>query len=206
MFETSQLFERYPNIDNCRPDLEKALQMLIYTFEQKGKLLVMGNGGSSADAEHLCGELVKSFLKSRPLSSDEKAKLNDAEAGLGEQLHGGLPAISLGVMHGFSTAFANDCDPQYVYAQQVWVLAHSSDIVMGISTSGNSKNVIHAISAAKAKKIPTILLTGADGGLAAPLADVAIKAPAEAVHEIQELHLPIYHALCIELEHHFFKS
>lgn len=205
-FNNSRLFERYPSLAICKTSLNKALLLLIETFKSKGTLFALGNGGSSADAEHLCGELNKGFLLKRELSKGSKKLYDEVDPNLSMNLQEGLPAISLGVAHSFISAFSNDMNPQYVFAQQIHVLAKSNDLLFGISTSGNSKNIVEAFKVAKAKKITTIALTGENESSLSELANVTIKAPGRITHEVQELHLPIYHALCIELEKYFFSD
>lgn len=203
-FQVSNLFSRYPQLKNCEESLNKALATLINLYENSGKLLAMGNGGSSADAEHLCGELTKGFILKRPLDLEKYKSYNQVEDGLTSKLQEGLPAISLGVAHSLISAFANDVDPDYIFAQQVHVLGNSNDVVFGISTSGNSRNVVHAFKVAKAKGIKSIALTGENPSKLSELADITIQVPGTVTHEVQELHLPVYHALCIELENYFF--
>lgn len=203
-FDKSRLFERYPSLRLIEADLIAALQVLIESYEESGKLLVMGNGGSSADAEHFCGELTKSFLFKRKLTSDQRWAYDQIDSSLAENLENGLPAMSLGVAHSGISAFINDVDATYMYAQQVHVFAQKQDVVFAISTSGNSKNVIEGLKVAKAKRVKSIALTGEKVSLCEEFADITLKAPSSVTHEIQELHLPIYHAICIELEEHFF--
>ena len=205
-FKNSELFKRHPRLEICKESLEKALEILITGYENGGKLMVMGNGGSSADAEHLCGELTKGFLLKRPLSNDDKDKFKNIDSSIADKLQMGLPSISLGVAHSGNSAFLNDVDPLLVYGQQIWVQGKDSDVVMGISTSGNSKNVIEGFKVAKAKGLKTIGLTGSKDSLSNEWADVVIQVPEEETFKAQELHLPVYHALCIELEFHFFQS
>jgi len=203
-FSNSNLFNRYPVLEKSRVEIAESFQMLKDTFENGGKLLIAGNGGSSADAEHLCGELVKGFLQERPLSERQAELYNRIDENLVTNLQNGLPAFSLGVSHSLISAFANDMNPVYVYAQQVHVMANVNDALFVISTSGNSKNIVEAVKVAKAKEILTIGLTGERESKVSELADVTIKVPGRITHEVQELHLPVYHALCIELENHFF--
>lgn len=205
-FKHSELFQRHPKLEACKEQLENALDILIKGYEANGKLMVMGNGGSSADAEHLCGELTKGFLLKRPLPSNEKEKFKNIDSSIADKLQMGLPAMSLGVAHSGNSAFLNDVDPMLVYGQQIWVQGKDSDVVMGISTSGNSKNVIEGFKVAKAKGLKTIGLTGAKDSLCNEWCDVVIQVPEEETFKAQELHLPVYHALCIELEFHFFQS
>lgn len=203
--EKSRLIERYPILKDCEKDIIESIVLLRRSYESGGKLLTMGNGGSSSDAEHICGELMKGFLSKRRLNPELAHEYNQIEEGFAEKLQMGLPAISLGVAHSLISAFGNDVDPDYAFAQQVFVLGQKGDVAFGITTSGNSRNVVHALKVAKKKGMTTIVLTGAKDSLCSEIADVTIKAPSEITHEAQELHLPIYHAICIELEKYFFE-
>lgn len=203
-----QLEQRYPTLAVCRSDIQKAYEVLAACYERGGKLLVAGNGGSAADAEHIVGELMKGFVKPRKPGAEYAAKLKAADPELGPvlagNLQGALPAIALDGHLALSTAYLNDCDPMLCFAQQVNGYGRAEDVFLGISTSGNSKNVLYAATVAKAKGMPVIGLTGQkDSGLAA-MADVCIRAPETETFMIQELHLPVYHCLCLMLEEHFF--
>lgn len=213
------LLKRYPKLEAAAPQIKEAYQMLEECYARGGKLLVAGNGGSCADSEHIVGELMKGFVKSRRVSEREKerleeagremaGKLGEAEENLGSQLadclQGGLKAIALTGHSGLSTAFLNDVNGDMIYAQQLWGYGDPGDVFLGISTSGNSKNILYAIAAAKAKGIRTIALTGRDGGKMGKLTDTAIIVPEEETYKIQELHLPVYHTLCLMLEERFF--
>ncbi len=200
----SQLIKRYPNLAVCESSILDALNLLIKSYSSGGKLIAMGNGGSSADAEHICGELVKSFVAKRELSKEEVSLFTNIDPELPFKIQGSLPAISLGVQHSTISAFSNDMTAVYHFAQQIWGLGKEHDVVLGISTSGNSANVVHGINVARAKGITTIGLTGERESKLSSLVDVCIKAPALLTHHIQELHLPIYHCLCLELENFFF--
>jgi D-sedoheptulose 7-phosphate isomerase len=202
------LLERYPVLGPCQKELGAALDLLVAAYRAGNKLLVCGNGGSAADSEHMVAELMKGFLKRRPISSSDMAKLEAASKSDGktiaERLQGALPAISLASPVSLITAIANDIDFEMIFAQQVYGLGRPGDVLLGISTSGNSRNVSNAVIVAKALGLGTIVLTGRSGGALAPLADVAIKVPAEDIVEIQEFHLPVYHWLSTELEEIFF--
>ncbi len=202
------LTERYPQLAPCRQSIEKAFELLKKAYENGGKLLICGNGGSCADAGHIVGELMKSFCKPRPIPDDLRQKLIDEDPDLGtalaDDLECGLPAIALSAHTALNSAFANDKTPDFVYAQEVMGLGKAGDVFLGISTSGNSTNVICALEVAKAKGLSTIALTGRDGGAMARKADVAIIVPEQETYRIQELHLPVYHALCLMLEDEFF--
>lgn len=206
--ELDRLVERYPVLKSCREEIWKAFELLKKTYEKKGMLLVCGNGGSGADSEHIVGELMKEFAVKRPLPEAEKEKFMQVspEYGklLGEKLQGSLPAIPLTGNIALSTAYANDAVPELVFAQQVYGYGNPESALLGISTSGNSKNVIYALETAKVKGMATIGLTGEGGGKMKKLCDVCICVPATFTPDIQELHLPVYHALCRMIEEEFF--
>lgn len=203
-----ELITRYPVLTPIQPDILKAYETLEECYANGGKLLIAGNGGSCADAEHIVGELMKGFVKKRQLSEDlqEKMKACDPSHGelLAKSLQGGLMAIALTGHAGLSTAFANDVDADMIFAQQTCGYGCPGDVFLGISTSGNSKNVDYAVTVAKAKGLKVIGLTGKDGGTLGRRADVAIIVPEMETYKIQELHLPVYHALCLMLEERFF--
>lgn len=205
-----ELIARYPQLSCCQDQVEEASRMMIRCFSSGHKLLVCGNGGSCADAEHIVGELMKGFLKKRPLSEEIRNKMkkeNPAlEDSLLDQLQCGLPAIALTGSPALSTAFANDVNPQLIYAQQVIGLGESGDILLGISTSGNAANVYAAAQVARGLEMEVIGLTGRDGGLLKSCADVCIIVPETETYKIQELHLPVYHALCAAAEAYFFNE
>lgn len=204
------LIERYPVLKSCEKDLTEAYCLLRDSYESGGKLLVAGNGGSAADAEHITGELMKSFKKKRPLSEDFKRKLLavDSSMGqhLGEILESPLPAIALVGHEALSTAFLNDKEGTAVFAQQLLGFGKKDDVFLGISTSGNSRNVLYAAVAAKSMGMTVVALTGASGGRLASLADTAIRVPETETFKVQELHLPVYHCLCLMLEDYFFSD
>jgi D-sedoheptulose 7-phosphate isomerase len=201
----SSLFERYPTLQACERDLRAAFDILAAAYRIGNKLLVCGNGGSAADSEHIVGELMKGFLKRRPLPADDVAKLEAAGGKeIASRLQGTLAAISLPSQMSLLTATANDGDFDLTFAQQVYGLGRAGDVLLAISTSGKSANVCNAAIVAKAFGLKSIALTGQSGGELAPLADVAIKVPSDNVAEIQELHLPVYHWLSTELEAAFF--
>ncbi len=203
------LVERYPVLEKVKGDILKAYEMMRDCYEQGGKVLVAGNGGSCADSEHIVGELMKGFVKRRPVSEEFAAALRQADEKLGEKLasslQGGLPAIALTGHPGLSTAFLNDVDGSMIYAQQLYGYGKKGDVFLGISTSGNSENIRYALTVAKAMGIGTIGLTGKNGGKMAGMCDCTIIAPSMETYQIQELHLPIYHALCLMLEEHFYE-
>lgn len=204
----AELIERYPVLAVCRADIEAAAAALCRTFAAGNKLLVCGNGGSAADAEHIVGELMKGFLKPRRLSSAMGEKLRAAfpETGayLYENLQGALPSISLVNAVALNTAFANDQAPDLTMAQQVLGLGQAGDALLGISTSGNSVNVLYATQVARVQGLTAIALTGESGGKLKDIADITIRVPARETFKIQEYHLPVYHALCIAAEEEFF--
>jgi D-sedoheptulose 7-phosphate isomerase len=203
----SSLLERYPVLQPCREELGSALDLLVTAYGSGNKLLVCGNGGSAADSEHMVAELMKGFLRRRPISGAHVARLEATdETGktIARRLQGALAAISLAAPVSLTSAIANDIDFEMIFAQQVYGLGRPGDVLLGISTSGNSKNVSNAVIVAKALGLNSIVLTGRSGGALAPLADVAIKVPADDIVEIQELHLPVYHWLSTELEKTFF--
>lgn len=204
-----RLFEKYCRLQECHASLESALATLITAFESGGKLLVCGNGGSAADSEHFVGELMKGFLLQRPLPDHERKLLTEIGGTRGTELashlEGALPAIALTSHYALATAIANDCGRgDMAFAQQVYGLGKAGDVLLGLSTSGNAGNVINAFHVARLRGLSTILLTGCNGGALAAMADICIRVPADNVVEIQELHLPVYHALASALEEHFF--
>lgn len=204
----SELIKRYPALAGCEAAIESARAMLIDCFENGGKLLLCGNGGSCADCEHIVGELMKGFMSKRPLTSSQRAELRAncpdiSEETLGK-LQNALPAISLTSFSALNTAFANDVDASLIYAQSVYALGKKNDILIAISTSGNSKNAVEAARVAKAIGVKVIGLSGKGGGALAKIADICINAPEDETYKIQEMHLPIYHYLCAEIEKHFF--
>lgn len=199
-----ELIERYPKLDREKDNIVKALDIMLECYKNKGKLLVAGNGGSAADAEHIVGELMKGFVEPRKLPKEyvEKLEAVDSEMGreLGEKLQGALPAISLVGHVALSTAYLNDVDPLLGFAQQLNGYGQENDVFLAISTSGNSKNILYACVVAKAKGMKIVALTGGTGGELKDIADVAIVAPEKETYKIQEYHLPIYHWLCLEIE------
>ena len=202
------LVERYPSLESAKNDIVAAYLLLEESYENGGKLLVAGNGGSAADAEHIVGELMKGFKLSRKPETDfaERLVAENQELGsvLAENLQGALPAIALDGHPALSTAYMNDCEPLLCFAQQVNGYGKSGDVFLGISTSGNSKNVLYAATTAHAKGMKVIGLTGAKDSKLKDISDVCIKAPQTETYMIQELHLPIYHCLCLMLENRFF--
>ena len=202
------LVERYPSLESAKEDIIAAYEVLEESYKNGGKLLVAGNGGSAADAEHIVGELMKGFKLPRKPKTDfaEKLMAENQELGavLAENLQGALPAIALDGHPALSTAYMNDCEPLLCFAQQVNGYGKAGDVFLGISTSGNSKNVLSAVTTAHAKGMKVIGLTGAKDSKLKDMSDVCIKAPQTETYMIQELHLPIYHCLCLMLEDKFF--
>ncbi len=203
-----ELLVRYPVLTSVKAEIKEAYEILENCYENGGKLLIAGNGGSCADAEHIVGELMKGFVKRRAVSEEFAQKLLEADPvrgkELADKLQGGLPAIALTGHPGLSTAFLNDVDGSFIYAQQTYGYGKKGDVLLGISTSGNSKNIMYAMAAARAMGMKTIGLTGRDGGQLKETADTAIVVPENETFKIQELHLPVYHALCLMLEERFF--
>ena len=208
------LIARYPALAVCAADVRAAVEALVDSWRAGGKLIVCGNGGSASDAEHIVGELMKGFLLPRHLDEHILTKLHEACDATDprtvdyfmQNLQGALPAIALPSQLAISTAFSNDQAPDLTFAQQVLGLGKPEDVLLGITTSGNSKNVLYAFRMAKALGLKTIALTGASGGkcVTGGYADITIKAPEEETYKIQEYHLPIYHTLCIAVEEEFF--
>lgn len=203
-----ELIQRYPVLESSKNDIIKAYEVIAESYQNGGKLLVAGNGGSASDSEHIVGELMKGFVLPRKLDNDYKARLIEADekmgAELADKLQGALPAIALVDHVALSTAYLNDVDPLLGFAQQVNGYGVEGDVFLGITTSGNSKNVLYANTVAKAKGLKTIALTGKDGGKIKDIVDVAIVVAENETYKIQELHLPVYHCLCLMLEERFF--
>lgn len=204
----AELFERYPALRDIEEDIAKAENMMLDTYYKGGKILACGNGGSCSDANHIVGELMKGFLLKRPMTAETREKF---EAALGaeaedfaKKLQRGIPAIALDAANALFTAYANDVDADYVYAQLVFGYAKETDMLIGISTSGNSKNVVNAMKAAKALGIKTLGLTGARESKLSALADCTIRVPETETFKVQEYHLPVYHYLCAIAEEKIF--
>ncbi len=205
----NELLTRYPQLAACADSLQAATLAMINCYQNGGKILLCGNGGSCADCEHIVGELMKGFLKKRPLSDAQKKKLIAQspflEDGILNKLQGGLPAIALPSILGLNTAFCNDVDPELVYAQSLMSLGNEGDILFAISTSGNAKNVFAAAAVAKGLGLTVIGLIGNSGGKLSEIADICIRVPETETFKVQELHLPVYHYLCSATEEEFFK-
>ena len=202
------LVKRYPILVGVKDDIAKAYVMISNCYQNGGKLLIAGNGGSAADAEHIVGELMKSFVLDRKIEQDFAEKLMSSESELGavlaKKLEGALPAIALDGHMALSTAYMNDCEPLLCFAQQVNGYGNAGDVFLGISTSGNSKNVMYAATVARAKGMKVIGLTGERDSKLSAFADVCVKTPQSETYMVQELHLPIYHCLCLMLEENYF--
>lgn len=202
------LTERYPILEGVKNEIATAYSIISDCYQKGGKLLIAGNGGSAADAEHIVGELMKSFVLERKIEHDVAEKLVSIDIELGtvlaRNLQGALPAIALDGHMSLSTAYMNDCEPLLCFAQQVNGYGNAGDVFLGISTSGNSKNVLYAAAVARAKGMKVIGLTGKNDSKLSVFADICIKAPQSETYMVQELHLPIYHCLCLMLEERFF--
>lgn len=202
------LVNRYPVLNSVKDEIVEAYFLLVESYKNEGKLLIAGNGGSAADAEHIVGELMKGFKLPRKLNENFTDKLirENEELGtvLAESLQGALPAIALDGHPALSTAYMNDCEPLLCFAQQVNGYGKAGDVFLGISTSGNSKNILYAATTAHAKGMKVIGLTGAKDSKLTQMSDVCIKVPQTETYMIQELHLPVYHCLCLMLEDEFF--
>ncbi len=203
-----ELFDRYPSLADCESDIVKTQELMLETYRKGGKILVCGNGGSCADAHHIVGELMKGFLLKRPMTAEQKMKFkntlgNDATL-FTEKLQRGIPAIALDGGNAIGTAFNNDVDADLVYAQLLFGYGTPNDLLIGITTSGNSGNVVNAAKAAKALGIPCVGLTGARESALSCLADATIRVPETETFKVQELHLPVYHYLCAIVEETLF--
>jgi D-sedoheptulose 7-phosphate isomerase len=209
--ELNTLTKRYLALNEIRTPFTKACQLLTESIARGGKILLCGNGGSAADCEHIAGELLKGFLSRREVGAEFRDKLvrelgEEEGQHFAKHIQQSIPAISLTSHNGFMTAFGNDVNYEFAFAQHLLGLGKAGDCLIAISTSGNSKNILHATKLAKVLGIQTISLTGSTGGKLRGLSDVCINAPATVVHEIQELHLPIYHSVCLVLEKYFFEA
>ncbi|MBE6568288.1 MAG: SIS domain-containing protein [Ruminococcaceae bacterium] len=202
-----ELLARYPVLTACEKEIVAARDALISCYKNGGKVLLAGNGGSCADCDHIVGELMKGFLKKRPLSEEKKREMKAAYAvddAILSSLQVGLPAISLQSLTALNSAFCNDVDPELIYAQAVLGLGKAGDVLIALSTSGNAKNVAAAVAVAKSIGMTVIGMTGAKGGRLREMADYPIPVPETETFKVQELHLPVYHYLCAAVEAHFF--
>lgn len=201
------LFDTYPILENNKTEIEAANRLIIDCYKNGGKVLVCGNGGSAADSEHIVGELMKGFNLKRPLSEEIRQKFADFEDGayIADTLQTPLRAISLVSHTGLMTAFSNDCDADLIFAQQVLGYGDKNDVLIALSTSGNSKNVVYAAETAKALGLKVLSITGGKESRLSALSDVTVKLPKYTPFEVQELTLPVYHALCASVEAEFFE-
>ena len=199
---------KYPQLFFCAKDIETAIKKIINCYTNGGKVLLCGNGGSAADCTHIVGELMKGFMKKRPVKSEQaealKAKNPLVDDELIANLQCGLPAVNLCESQALLTAFCNDVNPEYMFAQQVFGLGKKGDVLIALSTSGNAKNVNHAARIARAMGISVIGMTGENHSALEKNSSVCIKVPSTETYQIQELHLPVYHAICDAIEDHFF--
>lgn len=204
----NELTERYPCLVSCKSEIENAALALIDCYKNKCKVMTCGNGGSCADADHIVGELMKGFLKKRPLRASQiqtmKTNCPELDDRILDKLQCGLPALSLCSLTALNTAFGNDADPELIYAQGVMGMGKPGDVLLCLSTSGNAKNIYAAAKVAKGLGITVIGLTGNGGGKLCEVADICIRVPETDTFKIQELHLPVYHYLCAATEAHFF--
>jgi D-sedoheptulose 7-phosphate isomerase len=209
-FILEELISRYPQLFSVKDEIRKAGECVIASYNNKGKVLVCGNGGSCSDSDHIVGELMKGFEKKRKISESLKKQLSEIAGDRGqyiaEKLQQGLPAISLTAHNALITAVANDTDADLIFAQQVIGYGDAGDVLIGISSSGNSQNIIDALITAKAKNMVVIGLTGETGGRMKQYCDILINVPGRRTSFVQELHLPVYHALCLMVENHFFDN
>ncbi len=205
-----QLCERYPVLSDLRNNISEASGLIIDCYTNGGKLLICGNGGSSADADHLTGELMKSFESGRPLDDSFKKRLHEISGTRGKylavKLEHSLPAISLSSNTALTTAISNDIDPSLIFAQQVIGYGNENDVLIGISTSGNSQNIVDACITAKALNINVIGITGKTGGKMKQYCDVLVNVPETRTALIQELHLPVLHTICRIVENYFYSN
>lgn len=192
------LYERYPELQACKQEIEQALALLIETYRNGGKVLVCGNGGSASDSEHIVGELLKGFLSKRPVTDERIPESLRAE------LQGSLPAISLPSQCAILTAYCNDVSPEMMYAQLVYGYGKEGDVLIALSTSGNAANVAKAAEVARYIGVKTIALTGAKDSKLSELSTVTVKVPETETYKVQELHLPVYHYLCAGVEKELF--
>lgn len=198
----NDLIVRYPSLSTCKEDINNAHLLMLDCFNDGGKILCCGNGGSSADCDHFVGELMKGFLRKRPLNKAEKEKFTTPL--LADSLQQGLPCLSLTAHSALITAYINDCNADFIFAQQIYVLAKEKDILFAFSTSGISKNIVYALECAKVREIKTVSVTGANESECLKISDICIRIPETETYKIQELTLPIYHCLAAMIEEYYF--
>ena len=198
------LTERYPELAPLKEKIGAAIDMIIESYKNGGKVLLCGNGGSAADSEHISGELLKGFMELRRPEGDELAALTEALGEDAVKLQRGVAAVPLTSLSASLSAFANDVDPELVFAQLTYALGKKGDVLICLSTSGNSKNVVKAAKVAKALGIKTIGMSGESGGAFLSICDTTVNAPSRETYKVQEYHLPIYHAICAEVERILF--
>ncbi len=208
MDRVKELIERYPQLEPLKANIIAAIDAVIDCYKNGGKVMICGNGGSASDSSHIVGELMKGFVKKRPIIGVERAEMKASSPDITDEflnnLQGSLPAINFTENSAILSAFANDVDPDMVYAQLALGYTKPHDVLIGITTSGNSKNVINACLVAKAKGAFILGLTGRNGGKLKSVSDVAIVVPETETFKIQELHLPIYHCICAAVEEAFY--
>ena len=204
------LMTNAPALKSCLSEIKEAISIIISCYKNGKKVMICGNGGSAADSEHIVGELMKGFILKRPISQGHKKMLEkyfpEDSTYLSSRLQEALPALSLVSQTSLSSAFANDIDPEMVFAQQVYGYAQKGDVLIGLSTSGNSKNIVAAVKVAKCFGVNSVCFTGKSGGALKDISGVCIKVPAEETYRIQEYHLMTYHAICAIIEAEFFKE
>ena len=196
------LINNYPSLSEVKSDIESAIHTLVNAFRNGNKLLVCGNGGSAADSEHIAGELMKGFLLKRELTDDDKHIYKE----YGDLLQYGLPCIPLTSFTSLSTAVINDNSAEMMFAQQVFVLGQENDVLIALSTSGNSKNIVAAADVANNKRLKIISITGGNDSKLSEISDITIRIPQKETYRIQELTLPVYHAICAEIEEYFYNK
>ena len=201
MNQIDKIIEENPALLPCRAALVEITEAIVSMHERGGKLLLCGNGGSASDCEHISGELLKGFLSKRPLAEDALPGLSEE---MRKKLQRGIAAVPLTSLSALGTAFANDVDPMLSFAQAVLALGKENDVVLGLSTSGNSKNVVAALRVARAMGLKTIAMTGESGGEMKKIADITLAVPETETYKVQQLHLPAYHAICAETERILF--
>jgi len=201
---TNELTERYPALLPLKAEIETAVEKIVESYKNGGKVLLCGNGGSASDSDHVAGELLKGFLMKREPFGKELSALNKEMGEDAVKLQRGIPAIPLPQLSGVLSAFANDVDPSLVYAQLVYALGKKGDVLIAFSTSGNSVNTVKAARCARALGITVVSLTGESGGALRSLSDISLRAPEKETFKVQEYHLPIYHAICAEVENILF--